>query len=203
MYLKVFENFLDEEKAIEIHNHLLKNDKFVWFYESATLQDAESVVYTKTPFFVHPLLMDGKHSNEFWLADCVFSKLVPLLGDNVSLMSSNVNLLPEHPIKGKEWSGSHVDRMYMPEVYDELNTYTAVYYVNDSPSGTLMHNEHFDPSVGLIDGPFTDKQVIPARKNSLLVFDSRIYHSAPVASEVGYRSVINFNFVMPKESSVL
>jgi hypothetical protein len=202
MFIKVIDDILDAEIADKIEENILKNDKFVWFFEPAALADDSGVNYNKTPFFVHPLLADGHQSGQFWMADALVRQIMPHVGA-IRLHSSNVNLLPEHPILGLEQADGHVDRKYDEDVYDDFDTYTAVYYVNDAENVTIMYNETFDSKVGLYNGPFTERLVVPSKKNSLLVFDSRIYHSAPAASLKGVRSVINFNFMVPRESSVV
>ena len=70
------------------------------------------------------------------------------------------------------------------------NTYSMIYYVNDSDGDTIFFDEFFDGDLYMKKS--TIKQRVTPKKNRLVLFESNRYHcsSNPVDSNV--RSVINF-----------
>jgi len=89
----------------------------------------------------------------------------------------------------------HVDFSDAP-----LNSFTILYYLNDSDGDTIIFDEFdkpaiYDPSIKE-DIDFPILQTISPEQGRLVIFPTRQFHSANFPIDSPLRSVINFNIVI-------
>lgn len=189
----VVDNFLEHILANNIET-VLSSNKFPWFYLNQSLPLPDVDGYVNTPVFRHAFVYDHKQNSEnIRLVNPLIDSLKNLFNADLELSSVIGNLLVPNTGLIGEYIIPHYDVNYDSKVYETYKTYTALYYVNECDGDTILFNERHEVNKQPV--MFTEYKRVSPKKNRLIYWDSKIYHSAP-ASASKTRIVINFNFLI-------
>ena len=174
MVLKKIEQVFDIEYAQIIENEMFSKD-FPWYYFFDV--DYNKIDSDKNNFgFVHTFLNSKNKTLSEW------SKLVmplpAIIADNIGVKLSNILSIRAVMLTSVGYDYQH---MRHTDVKTHEDTYTAIYYVNDSDGFTSVY----------------DKEQVTKfmpKKNSAIVFDSKTEHHASKPIKTPARIVINCNF---------
>lgn len=190
---KIIDNFLDQSDADALEEHITGND-FSWFYIGNTVKqhrEGESQKYMPTIAMRHFFYWNNQvNSSEFTQLPPFFQKLNQIYnGQPINIIGIVANLLfPNDSLIGKS-DIPHADNT-------TKNGYTAIYYINDCDGDTVLYNELAPegvPDNQLVKYDVTEMVRITPKKNRMVIFNNRHYHSAPSSASKA-RFVINFNY---------
>ncbi len=186
----VYENFLAAELADNIELNFLDN-KFPWYYLNKSVDLPDVNGFINTALFRHSFILENELiSNYCNTINPILQKIASIFSNQIEIASVTANLvLPNSDLIGK-YIIPHYDVKYDDSVYEKYKTYTGLYYVNDSDADTIIFKEKY----GNIISSHTEVERVTPKKNKLVLWDSRTYHSAP-ASATSNRLVININFI--------
>ena len=103
-------------------------------------------------------------------------------------------LLNNNKVKSKEYHNTiHTDNRF-------TNSYSGIYYVNDSDGDTIIYNEQWSETMTERPKKLTEKIRIKPKKNQFLMFDGLYYHTSTNPIESEKRMVVNMNFLNGKEA---
>jgi len=192
--MKLIENILTDNVKDTLKEILLR-DNFEWFYNSSTTiiipgnKSAIEDSNTKDSIqFTHKLFTDGVFESEY--VEYVM-KIMKALKEKEGIVCTTLhrakcNLVPQDISYGiDEHHPPHIDSK---DVND--NTYTLVYYVNDSDGDTFVFNEKYGDE-------FTDLTIAHRQtptEGSALLFKSTNYHASSSPINTKSRVVINIVF---------
>ena len=192
--MKFIENILTDNIKDRIKGVLLR-DGFDWFYNGSTariVQGGKSAIEdgnTKDSIqFTHNLFTDGRFQSEY--IEYVM-KIMNALQEKEGIVCTTLhiakcNLIPQDSFYGlHEYHPPHIDSK---DVND--NTYTLVYYVNDSDGDTFVFNEKYGDE-------FTDLTIAhrqTPKEGCVLLFKSSNYHASSSPINTKSRVVITIVF---------
>ena len=101
-----------------------------------------------------------------------------------------VNMLLNHSkvTSNNQNNVAHIDNKY-------FNSYSGIYYVNDSDGDTIIYNEKWSSQNPYRPENLTEKMRIAPKKNRFVLFDGLYYHTSTNPIENENRVVINMNFL--------
>ena len=186
----VFENFLEKEISNNLEKTLLGN-KFPWYFLEKSVELPDVFGFVNTALFRHSFILENNIvSNYCNLIDPILKKISSMFSNQIEVASVTANfLLPNSDLIGK-YITPHYDVKYDSSVYEKYKTYTGLYYVNDSDADTIIFKEQYGDTIT----SYSEAERILPKKNKLVLWDSKIYHSAP-ATATRNRLVININFI--------
>jgi len=192
----ILDNFIDRYHADKIEQEFSSN-KFPWYYLEQSLPLPAVTGFVNTSVFRHSFIVENKSNSDYVsLLTPFLEKITNVFSSKIEVASITANfLIPNQDLIGKHII-PHYDVKYENEVYNEFQTYTGLYYVNDSDGETILFNEKQDIKPVL---SFTELGRVIPKKNRFVFWNSQHYHSAP-ASATRNRFVINFNFIVKKGS---
>ena len=192
--MKLIENILADDVKDRIKGVLLR-DNFDWFYNGSTARiipgnkSAIEDSNTKDSIqFTHKLFTDGNFDSEY--VEYVM-KIMKSLEEKEGIVCTTLhrakcNLVPQDISYGADqYHPPHIDSK---DVND--NTYTLVYYVNDSDGDTFLFNEKFGDEFE--DLTIAHRQT--PKEGSALLFKSTNYHASSSPVNTKSRVVINIVF---------
>lgn len=201
--IKIIDNFVGSTYNKEISSAFLGNN-FPWFildtsvepeYDYTKVNDVNGKEFINSVVFRHWFSIDRIINSDFFVnIEPIADNIVTHLGKDIILQNCSVNLLTSNDRLVGRFSPPHIDIKYSEEEYEQYDTYTGLYYVNDADGDTILYNEIFE---GKDPNTFTQKMSVSPKPDRLIIWDSRIYHSAPAGSSSN-RVVINFNFRVEK-----
>lgn len=175
MAIKKIEQVFDIEYAQKIENEMFSK-VFPWYYFSDV--DYSNIDSDKNNFgFVHTFLNSENQTLSEWSE--LVMPLAFILADNINVKLSSILSIRAVMLTSVGYDYQHM-RHTDTQIHDD--TYTAIYYVNDSDGFTSVY----------------DKEQITKfkpKKNSAIVFDSSTEHHASKPIQNSSRVVINCNFV--------
>ena len=173
--LTKIEQVFDVEYAQTIENEMLSKE-FPWYYFSDV--DYSNIDSDKNNFgFVHTFLNSNKKILSKWSE--IVMPLPYILADSINVKLSSILSIRAVMLTSV---GCDYQHMRHTDIKTHENTYTAIYYVNDSDGFTSVY----------------DKEQVTKfmpKKNSAIVFDSKTEHHASKPINNSARVVINCNFV--------
>lgn len=192
--MKFIENILTD-KVVERIKRIFLQDEFAWSYNSGTSKirpgDNSALIDNNTKEsiqFSHSLYTDGSFGSEH--VDFVM-KIMKALEEQegivcTTMLKAKCNLLPQDSsFLPSEYHPPHIDSRDVSN-----NTYTLVYYVNDSDGDTIVFNESvFDEFENLT---IAHRQT--PRAGCGLLFKSSTYHASSSPLTNSSRIVINIVF---------
>jgi hypothetical protein len=199
--MKFIENILAENVKDRIKSIFLR-EAFTWTYNDATAKiipgnkSAISDSNTKESIqFTHNLFTDGRFESEYVE---YIQKIMKALEEKegivcTTLYRAKCNLIPQDVSFGaNEYHPPHIDSKDITD-----NTYTLVYYVNNSDGDTFVFNEKYDDEFENLT--IAHRQT--PKEGCGLLFKSNMYHasSSPVIND--YRAVINIVFESDETTS--
>ena len=215
--MQKIKDFLADEQSNEIEETLI-NGKFPWLYlrhsvsqygKEITVADSQPVVrddgieFVNAPVFRHGFIIDREvvSKRHIDVVRPLINRINFIFGKHTVFQAIQANLLTGcYPLPGWEtkFCIPHIDVPYSAEAYHDCDIYTALYYVNECEGDTLFFAEKrkIGDSVVSRTDVTLDTRISPC-KNTFVFWDSRIFHSAP-AFVPTTRSVVNFNFLVPK-----
>lgn len=154
--------------------------------------------------FVYPIVWNSEYidSNGFKYLSPLLNR-ISLVFNKFLIKRIKLNLITPGCNSDKIfYSTPHID-----EKEFNKNSYTAIFYFDDSLGGTILFNEKIDNKSiidnsslsSIIPNTLTVKQIFNSKKNSLLIFRSNMFHSGCYFSDVEYRRIININFEVVNE----
>jgi len=190
MFIKVFDNIIDENIQDEIENLLLDNH-CPWFYHIKTIQkeDEENNIkkfnlsnnvvknMTDGQMFVHSIV-DGDNINCTKTGPVVakmlmqFSERANFSIENIYRVKANLQLRDGN-LKKEQYNSVHWD--------NDGPHWGMIYYVNDTDGDTLFFNSN-----EIID------RVSP-KKGRILLFDGSILHASQLPHKAINRCILNIN----------
>ena len=174
MVLKKIEQVFDIEYAQIIENEMFSKD-FPWYYFSDV--DYNKIDSDKNNFgFVHTFLNSENQTLSEWSE--LVMPLPAIIADNIGVKLSNILSIRAVMLTSVGYDYQH---MRHTDVKTHEDTYTAIYYVNDSDGFTSVYDKE------------QVNKFMP-KKNSAIVFDSKTEHHASKPIENPARVVINCNF---------
>jgi ectoine hydroxylase-related dioxygenase (phytanoyl-CoA dioxygenase family) len=192
--MKLIENILTDNVKDRIKGIVL-SDGFDWFYNGSTARiipgnkSAIEDSNTKDSIqFTHSLFENQRFNSEY--VEYVI-KIMKALEEKEGIVCTTLhrakcNLIPQDINYGvDQYHPPHIDSK---DVND--NTYTLVYYVNDSDGDTFVFNEKFGDE-------FTDLTIAHRQtptEGSALLFKSTNYHASSSPINTKSRAVINIVF---------
>ena len=194
--MQIFTNFLPKDVA-NLKEKVFLSCEFPWFYYETSVDNQQEFdnSYVHVPVFRHAFYLNGqKNSNFIEILNPLLEGISNLFG-TVHYASVYANLQLPNQYEKESLGFPHVDKQYEPDDYELYDTYTGIYYVNNSHGDTVLFNERCSPTVTV--KPIVKDVFISPEKNKLVLWDSRIFHSAPANVSLP-RVVININFVTKK-----
>jgi ectoine hydroxylase-related dioxygenase (phytanoyl-CoA dioxygenase family) len=192
--MKLIENILTDNVKDRLKGILLR-DNFDWVYNDSTARivpGGKSAIEdgnTKDSIqFTHKLFTDTRFESEY--VEYVM-KIMNSLQEKEGIVCTTLhrakcNLIPQDSSYGlDEYHPPHIDSK---DVSD--NTYTLVYYVNDSDGDTFVFNEKYGDE-------FTDLTIAhrqTPKEGCALLFKSTNYHASSSPINTKSRVVINIVF---------
>ena len=191
--ISIIKNCISVKEQNLIENYV-SNSNFYWNYYEGTIlkDDLYSTNYCviekgiNPPQFCHIVSMN-KNSNLIFFQN-IFNFLSAHYNCNLHILKCKINLLMQNTDNTHHYPHADIDN------FDE-DIRSAIYYINDSDGETYFFNEFAPKQSNII----TTKQKIFPKKGSILLFDSRRFHSSssPISSK--RRMVLNITFRLPKE----
>lgn len=189
--MKIVENFLSPSVADDILT-LMTGIAFPWYYiKDVTRESYNSKQYAQ-PGFHHTPFMNYQPQSPFY---DYFKFLELSIKDQIDWENQlhlfriraglNVANAPSNAHFKQTYNYPHVDQN--ADIVT-CQTYTCLYYVNDSDGDTYIFNETEESE------NYTVKHKESPKKNKLMIFDGKQYHasSSPIANDV--RIALTFNF---------
>jgi hypothetical protein len=195
-------NFVGEQYIKEI-NSIIFGNNFPWFFlnnatpsdETPKFKDINGNEFINSTIFRHWFYIDDNiNSNMFDLVKPVCYKIAEYFGKDIILKTVNMNLTPSNDKLLGRYGIPHIDKNYSLEEYKKYDTYTGLYYLNDTDGDTILYNELYNDS---IPSNVTHYMNITPKADTLLLWNSRRYHSAPAGCSMT-RAVLNINFLVEK-----
>lgn len=189
--MRIIENFLPEETVTQIRE-TLTNNYFKWYYHDATsdyspdrFEDANTVDSIQ---FTHSMFKDNEAMSEHIQLIMKIAKGLEAEGVVIKeLYRAKANMLPRDP--------TYVDGTYHYPHSDTMlryedNTYSFIYYVNDSDGDTFIFNE----STTDFPDTLTVAHRITPKAGTGVLFKSNTYHASSSPKVTNSRFVINIVF---------
>lgn len=182
---QIIDDFLPSYLADSLE-FLLTSDEFCWYYyDKSTKSDStHSGEYSEYSLFSHVFALDNKSNSNYM--DRIYpitERIEKTVGEIKNAIRIKANLTFPSPLDDGNPEPPHVD--WKPTPPD----LSAIYYVNDSDGDTILYDQKY---------PSTDSLSISERvehkKNRLLIFDGRTYHSSNIPKK--YNKRININFAL-------
>ena len=192
--MKLIENILADNVKDRLKRILL-SDGFDWLYNSSTARiipgnkNAIEDSNTRDSIqFTHNLFTDVRFESEY--VEYVI-KIMKALKEKegiicTTMLRAKCNLIPQD-------ISYNIDQYHPPHIDSKDandNTYTLVYYVNDSDGDTFVFNEKYGDE-------FTDLTIAhrqTPKEGSALLFKSTNYHASSSPINIKSRIVINIVF---------
>lgn len=190
----VIDDFLGEFEQ-KIFEMTFNNLQFNWTYNPSSLyvdnlldnesnnndfQQTEDVL--DTALFTNMFFLEGiTYSDQYksLIENLILSKL-PI--EITKLIRIKINLtLPQYNLNSYKYNPIHVDSR------QEENSFSMVYYINDTDGDTILFNEKKD-----YKGPLTEKGRVSPKKGRLVIFDGDLLHGAGIPTK-NARMIINCN----------
>jgi hypothetical protein len=193
--MKVIDNFIDNNTLDNIE-HFLLGKEMMWYYVKQSVVGYDDSRYTDSSVLRNGFVLDSViHSNKVEILRPILNRICDEVGEMINLVSASVNLLlPNQELLGKH-SIPHVDAGFDNFDFDVYNTYTGIFYVNDSDGDTVLFKEQGSSEKRA--ETLTELTRVTPKKNRFFYWDSRHYHAAPCCG-TSERLVINFNFYVKK-----
>jgi hypothetical protein len=181
---------------------------FPWYVQRDSYIDKEDYINEGGTFinknsFTTIQLVHGiyYHNEDPQIRSTLYSKVLDVMKQAIGNATNNtfnpviirakINFLLNNTKSSyKEYNVPHVDNHFD-------NSYSGIYYVNDSDGDTIIFNEKCDDKFDINN--LTIKKRITPRKNRFVLFDGDYYHTSsnPIHNEA--RVVINFNMANKNE----
>lgn len=179
--IKVFENFIPLSYQNKLE-HTFLNPNHEWFYRANTLGSKDNIqgyvgfyegeCYEDTDYLVNPIHNGTQPISPYYQ---LIKPLLYFFEDKTNLKILNivrmkVNLLT--PAGYNRQHPPHVD-------YTSKNSYTLLYYVNDSDGDTTFYNEFY---TGGVQTQMTKNCSFTPTRGTAVIFPSAIFHagSSPI-----------------------
>lgn len=203
--IEIFDNFLDDDSFSNLNKVINGNWWFDWHYVSHAINPylSNNPIFLKLPktkFMDYPVLRHNFYDSRpahyqrpdqyFEHIDNLSRQIAKKINKEVELLSCYANLIMPSNIKNEK------NPVTVPHVDYENNgkqKYTAIFYITESKSGTVLYNEMCKIGETLTNMDVTENCVVDSVPNRLLIFNSYIFHSAPIYSKTT-RIILNFNF---------
>lgn len=196
--IKVIENCIPEDKQ-DFLWELISSINFEWHYihrssyntTTDNLGEKQLKLANLPGYYEFPQISNRVYDGTGQGTDIlnpVFSTLAPVLcnGKDIYLKSMRVNMLfALRDFKVNACAAPHID----VDGYDE-NSFTAIYYLNDSDGDTVIFNEMFKDE---IPEKLTEYARVTPQRGKVIVFNSNQLHSGCLPSS-GRRLLINMNY---------
>jgi hypothetical protein len=202
---------LDDAVDKDIADYFSKecfSDTFPWYVNRDTKIDTDYDINKISAFgnkysFTTTQLIHGVyyHNEDPQIRSSIHSKVLILMKQALSRATNNtfdpviirakINFLLNNTKSNyKKYNTPHVDNLFE-------NSYSGIYYVNDSDGDTIIFNEKCDSKFDTNN--LTVKKRITPRKNRFVLFDGDYYHTScnPIHNET--RIVINLNMANKNE----
>lgn len=164
MTISIIENCLDKDSFENIKNTLISAN-FPWYYNSFKVEKDDSSDSLYNYQFTHLFYKNYSPTSQY------MSLLEPLLvvlnPTAIVRIKANLTTRTEKIIEYR----MHIDE-------PGFNGKTAIYYINDNDGYTK----------------FSDGTTVESKENSLVIFDSNIYHTGTTCTDQKIRCLINLNF---------
>jgi hypothetical protein len=184
----VIKDVLGKEVADSMYNKMISNT-FTWFYFPSSVDYLDG--FDINPVFRHAFIIKGKENSDFMdIINPIMLKIAQHFKRDISMVSVYANLLPDSPHKVGIYGSPHVDRKYDDSIKE---SYTGLYYPHDNDQETILYKEKY--SCDGIPEKYTIDSKIKPTKDTLVLWDSKTYHSAPAGTNE-LRIGINFNFYL-------
>lgn len=150
---------------------------------------------TDTAQFVHSSLFSGVVSPDQSISYSEFRPFLYMVQENIKrkiklVTRVKVNcVLQNTNFKDTNYNIAHVDTSTINK-----NTFSAIYYVNDSDGDTFFFNEHCKED-SLIE-KLTIKERITPKMGTMVIFPSNQFHASSNPIKSKSRFVVNFMFEM-------
>jgi len=184
------------------------NDSFPWYVQRDSYVDKDNntnqiKAFVNKNSFTTIQLVHGVyyHNDDPQIRSTLYNKVLDVmkqaLGNatnntfNPVIIRAKINfLLNNTKSSSKEYNTPHVDNLFN-------NSYSGIYYVNDSDGDTIIFNEKCDSKFDINN--LTIKKRIAPKKNRFVLFDGDYYHTScnPIHNET--RIVINLNMANKNE----
>lgn len=172
--LKRIEQVFNTEYAQTIEDEMFSKD-FPWYYFPDV--DYNNINSDKNNFgFVHTFLNSKNKTLSQWSE--LVMPLPAILAENIGVKLFDISSIRAVMLTSV---GCDYQHMRHTDVRTHENTYTAIYYVNDSDGYTSVYNEE-------------EVSKFMPKKNSAIIFDSKMEHHASKPITNPARMVINCNF---------
>ena len=182
------------EKEQNILESYVSNSKFPWgFYEGTILKS--DIEYTNSciiekginpPQFSHFVSVNNNPNIVFFQS--IFNFIATHYNTNIHILKCKFNLLTK-----REDGQHHYPHTDIDDFNEEIKS--AIYYVNNSDGDTYL----FDQFAPKTNDDATIHKTFTPKKGSILMFDSRRFHSSSSPLNTEKRIVLNIVFRIPKE----
>jgi len=201
----ILNNFLNDVDYNFIKNGL---NQIYWGYLNESVDTPENFIenerseikFVSSPTFRHMFIWQGKENSHLNGNMFPFYNGLKEQFGEINLRSVFANLLPKTKVIdgwNNYFSIPHVDVNYPDNIPNEYNCFTALYYVNDGVGDTLFFKEKQCTGMPISTTNVTEDFRVSPNKNTMVIWDKHIYHSAP-AYVPETRIVVNFNFLVKK-----
>lgn len=192
----LIDNCISKKEQNILENYVC-NHRFPWgFYEGTILKndikDTNNCVIQKglnPPQFSHFVSVFGtNYDPNITFYQSIFNFIAAHYNSNIHILKCKFNLLTKREDGHYHYPHADIDN------FDE-EIKTAIYYVNDSDGDTYLFN-CFAPK---INDEISVYKTFTPKKGSILIFDSRRFHSSSSPLKNEKRIVLNMVFRIPKE----
>jgi len=197
----IMENFLTPRLNYEMQK-IIANPFFDWKY-------SENTVYTEKMkgewedehFFIHPLITQNDIVNSTDYASLGLP-LILALELKTNFLDPDIRRFKVHRSKVNMYLKSPNTKQHTPHVdteYDDndnakTQSWSLLYYVNETDGDTVFYNEHWTHDINFDEFELTEYMRIPPKPNTAILFKSNRYHSS--SSPTDHLRRINVNTVL-------
>jgi len=168
--MKIIENVIPDVDYVIAKDYVL-GSRIPWYFNNETVYYNSDNLYQ----FTHTLVAEGENRNLHQaFAGLVSQICIAADVENPILYRVKLNLLPRQPYTEEE-----VERCFHQDYPELKNLKSIIYYFDDSDGDTVIKGE---------DGK--ESRVTP-KANSLVMFDSQLYHRATPPTKSKCRVVLN------------
>ena len=186
--MKIIDNFLTPSYADALEDQFLSPQQEWFFNRNASYLEEEEKFHMKFGFQFHVFRLDVGFSDTkltYFLKPLLFQiqdavKCTNLLKCRIDMTMASGTKVIHDP---------HIDIPF--ELASGINNYiTTIYYTSDSDGDTVLYNE-FEES-----DEYTVMDTVTPKKNRLLIFEGRRFHTGHSPMLHQNRVLINSNFIL-------
>jgi hypothetical protein len=197
----IMENFLTPRLNYEIQK-IIANPHFDWKYSQSSVATPTMMGdWEDEHFFIHPFVRDGEDldSKEYNIIGLPLLLALELktnfLDPNIRTFKVNrskVNMYLKSP--NTKQHTPHVDREYDDNDKARTQSWSLLYYVDETDGDTVFYNEHWTHDIKYEEFALTEYKRVSPKANTAILFKSNRFHSSSSPSEHLRR--INVNIVL-------